>query len=302
MAIPKIYRSTDSGAPVIGHSTAGSALAVIRACLVDGYGSEAPAGWTEEFTDAPNHTAVFRNSTASGGTGCYVRIDDRNTATNPRPVGVTTYSSMSDVDTGSTGTPTRYLFRRPGQNNNGASWVLVATDKTFWINIWQAGDAYGGMAGAGDAISFVTADAYRYFAAGSTDPSNRNLTWLSANTGVSTNTDGGLSFARDHTGITGPVGYGSFNRWSNNTLGGSGWPASPSPISGEDVFTPYYLTRTDGIRGRLPGVLVPMFNALANAFGSTRSGAGGVGSECVLMRAGTSNPSVYIETALDWGD
>lgn len=299
MAIPKVYRSTDSGAPVLATATAGSALAVIRACLVDGYGSEAPAGWTEEFTDAPNHTAVFRNSTASGGTGCYVRVDDREASLAYRAVVLNTYASMSDVNTGTVGTPNRYLYRRPANTNTNAAWTLVATDKAFFINIIGG---YNGLAGAGDAVSFVAADAYRYFCAGSNSNNNPNITWIGANTGVNNNAADGLSFARDHTGIAGPVDYGSFARWSTAILGGAGWPVSPSPMGGEDIVMPFYLTRTDGIRGRLPGVIVPLFNATGAATGSTRSGLQGPGSEAVLIRAGVSNASVYIETALDWGD
>lgn len=299
MAIPTVYRSTDSGAPVLATGTSGSALAVIRACLVDGYGSKAPAGWTEEFTDAPNHTAAFRNSTASGGTGCYVRVDDREASLAYRAVVLTTYANMSNVNTGTVGTPNRYLYRRPAYTNTNAAWTLVATDKAFFINIIGG---FNGLAGAGDAVSFVSADAYRYFCAGSTENNNPNITWIAAVTGVSNSTDGGLSCARDHAGIAGPAHYGSFARWSSVNLGGSGWPASPSVIGGEDIFMPFYMTNTTGIRGRLPGIIVPLFDARGYAHGSVRNGLAGPGSESILMRAGMSSSSIYVETALDWGD
>lgn len=44
-----VYRSTDAGAPVLSNSN-GSLIAVLKACLVDGYSSKASAGWTAPFT------------------------------------------------------------------------------------------------------------------------------------------------------------------------------------------------------------------------------------------------------------
>ena len=48
-----IYRSTDASPPVL-NGTAGSLRALLLACLVDGYGAKAAAGWAETF----NQTVV----------------------------------------------------------------------------------------------------------------------------------------------------------------------------------------------------------------------------------------------------
>jgi len=45
MAAPTVYKSTDASAPVLS-GTVGSMIAVLDACLVNGYGSKAAAGWT----------------------------------------------------------------------------------------------------------------------------------------------------------------------------------------------------------------------------------------------------------------
>ena len=53
MSIPKVYKSTDTDAPqisLVNPSGAGSFNNVLRKCLVEGYGSKDPAGWTEETT------------------------------------------------------------------------------------------------------------------------------------------------------------------------------------------------------------------------------------------------------------
>ena len=54
-----VYRSTDAGAPLLTNSN-GSLIAVLKACLVDGYGSKASAGWTAPFlrTAAHNHISA----------------------------------------------------------------------------------------------------------------------------------------------------------------------------------------------------------------------------------------------------
>ena len=50
MSLPKVFRSTDSDAPAMIVNVAGSFNNVLRKCLVEGYGSKDPAGWTEETT------------------------------------------------------------------------------------------------------------------------------------------------------------------------------------------------------------------------------------------------------------
>ena len=45
----RIYKSTDSGAPTLT-GQAFSLISLLLACLVDGYGSKAAAGWTKPYT------------------------------------------------------------------------------------------------------------------------------------------------------------------------------------------------------------------------------------------------------------
>ena len=56
----KLYSYDDVGAPVLGDSNDGSLLSILRACLVDGYGTRTAAGWTMPFSDLPNRKAVFK--------------------------------------------------------------------------------------------------------------------------------------------------------------------------------------------------------------------------------------------------
>lgn len=74
MAAPIVYKSTDASAPTL-NGQKGSLITVLKACLVNGYGSKAAAGWTLATEDAGNYKAIFRNDSVNGS-GRYFRIQD----------------------------------------------------------------------------------------------------------------------------------------------------------------------------------------------------------------------------------
>jgi hypothetical protein len=72
MAQFRIYQSTDSGAPTLNGLT-GSLLALLDACLVNGYGSQIPAGWLKPI---PNTGSFGCFQLPSGSTGHYLFVGD----------------------------------------------------------------------------------------------------------------------------------------------------------------------------------------------------------------------------------
>lgn len=56
----RLLRSTDPSAPSLVPATLGSLITVLKAVLVNGYGSTAPLGWSVAFEDAGNNICVFR--------------------------------------------------------------------------------------------------------------------------------------------------------------------------------------------------------------------------------------------------
>ena len=72
MTTVNIYRSTDASAPTL-EGVNGSLVALLDACLVNGYGSQSAAGWTIAYTTT--NKRVYRNSTTDG-TGFYLNVDD----------------------------------------------------------------------------------------------------------------------------------------------------------------------------------------------------------------------------------
>lgn len=310
MAIPTVYRSTDPGAPQIGINTAGSALDVVRKCLVDGYGSMAPAGWTEEFTGT--NVAAFKNSTAAGGTGLYVRIDDTvTTSGNQRVITLDIYRTMSSISAGSDKLSTRYGSRRPS-NTNGTGvvdWALIATPTAAYFALWQQAItcSYQPIMGFGDAQSLVAGDAWRYFALGSNSSGEGNGGWMSAtnaNQGAGATPTNGVSLGADHTSLVKDVRYGLWPVWGGVPVGSGQTPARPSVTGADEAAGAAYLARGDVLRARLPGLYIPYCSLEGLSPGDVVADIVAPGSELMLLRGpGISAggiSSIWVETALDW--
>lgn len=312
MAIPTVYRSTDPGAPVISSATAGSGLAAIRACLVTGYGSQAPAGWIEEFSGV--NKAVFRSVVVLGGPGCYVRIDDTSSSSSNPPLSVITYSSMSDVDTGLD--PTHEVFGSRSINGGGAvDWFLIATSAAFYFSAVGSGAAVSRcFCGAGNLVGAVHGDVYSYFALGRGVSSavSGNMTVLYGPCWSASSSNTGLSLGRDDTGLYSPQGCDLIKPISGNAndmVGGARYPDLPARNSaaaaGIHAYVTHGISGSAVIRGRLPGIILPLFNTTGVSVGAvTPSVPITAGSETVLVKNTASNGAVggfLIETKLDWG-
>ena len=152
----KYYLSTDVGAPVIGYSTPGSLIAVLKACLVDGYGSKAPAGWTMPFTGT--NQAVFR---MGGGGLRYLYINDSPTGGYAAPVRA--YDTMSGLTTGTGMFPTAAQVTDTNArwwrayNTSGTLWAVIATDRYFYL--W-VGAQYAAIYFFGDPNKLDPSDSY----------------------------------------------------------------------------------------------------------------------------------------------
>ncbi|NUZ10055.1 hypothetical protein HUZ36_04610 [Pseudoalteromonas sp. McH1-7] len=69
-----VYRWDDEGAPQITerYGTANEIKAVLDACLISGYGTKQPLGWSKVFDDS--NSVVYQNDTAKDGSGGMVRF------------------------------------------------------------------------------------------------------------------------------------------------------------------------------------------------------------------------------------
>ena len=152
----QIYKSTDTGAPGLD-GLPGSLVALLKACLVDGFGVLPAAGWTLELDDLLNHRMILRNDTVNG-TGRYfvfrddgdVRLDGTYSTTS-----IATFhgcESYTDIDTTSGNFPNLNGDPNPDQNMTTARgltihksnvedaslrpWTLIADERTFYLFAW----------------------------------------------------------------------------------------------------------------------------------------------------------------------
>jgi len=155
----RVYYSDDSGAPVLS-GTAGALLDVLKACLVNGYGSIDPLGWSEEFTGT--NVSVFR---APQGRRYYLRIQDdgavSTTYTEMKAVWIG-YQSMTDIDTGTdafglaTYTQGSTISKSDELSTTTRPWILVGDEYCFHLFTYPDADNPTSGAGYffGDAVAY----------------------------------------------------------------------------------------------------------------------------------------------------
>lgn len=314
MTTTRKFSSTDVGAPVLTGQN-GSLIALLKACLVGtagvAYGSKAAAGWSEPFTNTGTK-AVFRNSLAAGGAGCYSRIlDDGSLAAGAKEAGLITYQAMSDLDTGvdpapaaatlSTGVFIRKSF---SADATARAWELVADELTWYLNIRPntTVNSETSIYGSGDFYSEVTGDAYRYFAIGRSvgNVTTASQPFLAATTSTATPASNGLYVGRNYSStgtsislvLSCPPGLSA-----GNTIGGTTAAiADPAPGTGNRYFTSFALMAETSIRGSLRGLLAPINNLSAQPFGTviTSPTGGGSGSQLLLMHGGHSGVNIGV--------
>ena len=161
-----VYRSTDAGAPLLTNSN-GSLIAVLKACLVDGYGSKASAGWTAPFTG----TNLIAFKEGVGGNNRYLRVYDGGTdASGHRVANVRAYETMTAVSTGTGPCPTpgqvsgngaTLSYFQAGRSTPNVSWIVVATPSFFHLIVEQGDDnSYPEYLAFGKFISELAGDTF----------------------------------------------------------------------------------------------------------------------------------------------
>jgi len=196
MGAPTVYRWDDANAPV-AHGLGGTSLiAILKACLVDGYGEKAAAGWTMPFVNAAGTKAAFRNN-ENTGTGFYLQVDNTPTL-NGLAVQLMGYESMSDVDTGVTPfSSARLCGTSSTATSTARPWMIIADDRFFYYWCWYSTATTVDLATTtpyiaagfcfGDCIALDPDDNYFCILAGNDASWWRNTTfYLSASTTATT--------------------------------------------------------------------------------------------------------------------
>lgn len=243
----RVYSSSDAGAPQLVNVDAGNYLfgAILKAVLVDGYGSQPGAGWTCPFSNATG-LYVFRQGT---GNQRYFRVDDSQTAMdtgNNRVIYVRGYEAMTDINTGTNPFPTVAQVNASGPALRYRStthytgylptWEIYADATTCLIFLDTAGGPTSPWAERatgyfGQFDSIMPGDTYG------------DCVWMSTGNAPSTSVYGftmnystwGAFVTRSHTGAVGSIqaAGGVSNTFPNSlTYCGEGNLPFPDPVTG----------------------------------------------------------------------
>ena len=291
-----VYRYDDVGAPVLSSPSAGSLIGVLDACLVNGYGSKSPAGWTKPYSGT--NLAAYRQGS---GSRFYLRVYDGSGTKKASVVG---YESMTGISSGSN------LFPTAAQHSAGLyitigttaaptgqePWVLVAVDKRFYLWIGfeftSASALSDSVAGQGlfffgDIVSFKPSDAYCCQIMASN--SSRDYNEAAAEISAITTFKSGHFIARNAAGAAGAINNTKFSDYygckSGTIIGRSAAVAYPDPVSGGINLSRMLVsngTATAAVRGRFPGFWAPS-NALPGANGDTFSGSGDLAGRVFIL-------------------
>lgn len=326
MTTTRIYKSTDTSAPVLVGGVS-SLINLLDKCLVAGYGSATPAGWTKPYTGTDK--AAFRNSLAAGGSGMHLRVADDGTATGgARNALCRAYFTMSDADTGTVETPTvaqlasSVVWRKSDTvDSTPRAWILIADERTFYLTIDTGTSSNGNSAyGAGDFESFIAGEAYPFFVAGRSSQSGAGvLSSISVDSSLTgavsytlaTPTAHGIWLARGYAGVGSPVltsvmcptlpGVGYL-------MGSSSAIANPSPGSGLAFYMPAFVCGEGTIRGRLRGAYAPLNSHVGVAAGTEIVNPPGLTATIVALRhfgfqngsTTTGDGHIYIDRTSAW--
>lgn len=303
-----LYKHDDAGAPIL-NGVRGSLIALLDACLVNGYGSKPGAGWAKPFTDT--NRAVFRMG--SGRLRAYLRVDEANVtiATEAR---IQSFEAMTGIDafTNAVASAGHLITKKSSAaDSSSRQWWLGADDRTFVL--FTHYDASGVVSGTyfGEFLSYLPNDNYgvaliaRYW-------ENTN-NWTAGIEGIGMQSQGvyspmnGHYVFRDSTGIVKSPQMdvvGGISDMSNC----SGTLPFPNPADGGLVLVPLFVRTSDApgtvLRGRLRGIWAPahLYTAITYPQGDTVSGTGAFAGRSFVhvgrvANSGNQNGRMFLETS-----
>jgi hypothetical protein len=307
MTAPTIYRSTDASAPVLTGEV-GKLVALLDACLVNGYGANSAAGWTKSYSST-NYGAYRQGS----GLQHYLWVNDSN-AQMTRVVG---YSAMTGILDGTGPFPTEaqfsaglYVRKSVTANTTARPWILLATEQTFYLFIFGNATVFGNFDGGdahlafGQLVSFLSGDASHAFLMAATDTSTSSTTAAVARQVFpSLGAVGGHFIEASYTQTGGSAAF--YKRPQANiyaqTISGNGGVTYPDPVSGSLLIEPMVAQESPSAiaRGTFPGLFNVAHASTSFANFDTFAGKGSlVGINFLVIRTGSYG--VVMQTNGDW--
>jgi hypothetical protein len=310
-----LYQSSDTSAPALGATNTGvyPVISLLQACLVDGYGSKAAAGWTKPFDDAAG-TAVFK---AGGGNQACLWVSDVDSSIDPdHYAAVVGYRSMTAIDVGTDRFPTSAQenlakITKTDGSNVGRGWAVVANDRSFYLSTWDSvGGSFTYLHFFGDFVSSVAGDTGNVaFAA--LPGHDEFLDKWSGITGQHNVIDevftdpslDGLYLLTDYgnASVSVPFIPGALSGLEGNEYGDPDFPGYPDPITGGLLLDYARIVEVSKvIRGRLPGGFGPLHNMSGLLNGVIDGGGTFAGKSFYVAPSGAGGSLCISLDEADW--
>lgn len=325
-----LYKSTDASAPSLTGAV-GSLVALLDACLVNGYGTQAAAGWTIAYT--ATNKRDYKQGT--GSNGCYLDVDDSGPGGGgAREARMRGYEAMTALGTGTNAFPTTsqssfatICRKSTTADSTARPWYLIADSTCFYLFI-DTGDlanpSYSTTFMFGDIFSYKSGDAYNTAIIGRSSENSfaqgvDQLSTVSAQS-LFSQAIAGHYIDRTWTGVGGAVNCGKIssgfctgvNNPGNGGLMGVGDAFSQLPYpNGPDgalELAPIFVTHNTALRGYLKGLWAPCHRQPCG-HGDTFTGTGNMAGKSFLalntayMWGGTWNAyggQLVVETSNTW--
>lgn len=314
MATPTIYRSTDSSAPAISGQVSALRLA-LNAILVDGYGSQAAAGWTKAYEDAGNHLVAYR---PGSGLQRYLYLDDSPTQVSE----LRGYGSMSSISISTAEHPfprnsiaTVKCRKSVTANSTARPWICLATDKIFFLIIFGNQTTFASFDGGDAHLAFgelqdspIADSKFLTFILGATDTSTTSTTATTTrqafNFNANFNTNAPAGYVEGHwTQIATSQRFLNIASvpWLEQVGGGSAFPTYPDPSTGKLLISRQLAQIDDAFYrvGYMPGLWLMCHPSSSFTSMDTFSGSGSLAGRTFLI-VKTGAGGVVFETGGNW--
>lgn len=132
-----VYRWDDVGAPQVVNGTPSEYITILKKCLVEGYGSKTPLGWTVEQEESTPPFIAFKNNVAAGGSGGVVMFSAVDNAVRTL---VTGQSCLDFVDKDTAGRTGNNFALGSGSSSGNymlTRWLIIGTATGFYYFSWM---------------------------------------------------------------------------------------------------------------------------------------------------------------------
>lgn len=211
----------------------------------------APVGWTKPYSGT--NIAVYARSDITA-TAMVLRVDDSPTQ---YPT-LIMYESMTNVDTGTGPSTTRYFAKSSAASSTARVWRLFADSSCFYLFANADGSTWPSAMLFGDIVPFKSDDAYHCLLIG--HAANNTTSHLHFVDGTTT----GAELCRSYKQVGGVVTSG---RYSHRTCQYLGVGTLVSPNYADNGYHCWPIECREGTtiaRGKMPGLFCPIHELLFN--------------------------------------